>query len=465
MKPFVNATTETFQEPPIITVQTPPLNFAAPEQENPNTTVTSEPDNQPTPQNDEKSQYEPYIPQNTSELQNPPSEQCDDIPSDDQEHHIPTSPAHTETFDNNSLPSSPLIFGPNYKPLTIDELNLLVDFALPILEALLKADINVDDDIITTSKNPFDELRKIKIIPLKRKKPEPTIPFNRNQPFFNPNSEPNLELLDNVISIRLKKFKGMEEDVLIFPSDVDAKIRELENKFSQSLRLLGDYVKSRIQGRGMNALSQIMDVAERSHALRLTFFNHEEECQRLELLADVNESIRTSLEAAKRLAEEEAAYVSRVFDAEQARIAAEAETKRLAEQEALKVLVERAARIAEVETQKLLEAQEMGPQQGEDTIMRDQILDERASDRGKHIVIDTTPPTSPVRLSRDSGSSSIPPAVQTALDEIKEEMKNEIDELRADMRSDMNASTEATNKKLDEMMDFLKNLASQIHKP
>ncbi|KAK2403463.1 hypothetical protein QL285_052897 [Trifolium repens] len=49
---FVNATTETFQEPPIITVQTPPLNFAAPEQENPNTTIAS--------QNDEISQPEPH---------------------------------------------------------------------------------------------------------------------------------------------------------------------------------------------------------------------------------------------------------------------------------------------------------------------------------------------------------------------------------------------------------------------
>ncbi|KAK2380176.1 hypothetical protein QL285_067898 [Trifolium repens] len=215
----------------------------------------------------------------------------------------------------------------------------------------------------------------------------------------------------------------------------------------------------------MTAVTEIMDAAERSHAPRLTFFNYEEECQRLELQVAVNESIRTSLEAAKRLTTEEIAYVSRVFDAEQARIAAEAETKRLAEQEALRMLVERATRIAEVETQKLREAQEMGPQQGEDTIMLDQMLDEQVSDRGKHLVIDTTPPTSPVRLTRDSGSSYIPPAVQTALDEIKEEMKNEIDELRADMRYDMNASTEAINKKLDEMMDFLKNLASQMRKP
>ncbi|KAK2382302.1 hypothetical protein QL285_069847 [Trifolium repens] len=460
---FLNVTAETpkpvVQEPPTITVQTPPPHVVAPEQENPNTTITSEP-KIPPPQNDETSQLKPHTP--------PPSDQCDDITTNNQEHHISTSPTLSENLDN-TLPSSPLSYGPNYKPLTIDELNLPTDFALPILEDLLKAEINVDDDIITTSKNPFDEIRKIKIIPLKRKRPEPTIPFNRNQPFFNPNSEPNLELLDNAISISLKKFKGMEEEVLIFPSDIDAKVRELENEFRQSLRLLGGYVKSKIQGRGMEALS---------HALRLTFFNHEEERQRLELLAAVNESIRISLEAAKRLAEEEVVYSRRVYDAEQARIAAESETKRLAEQEALRMLVERATRIAEVETQKLREAQEMGPHQGEDTIMHDQNLDEQASDKGKNTVVDTTPPSSPVRTFRDSGSPScaIPPAVQIALDEmksevknelleIKEDMKNEMDELRADMRTDMNASTAATNKKLDEMMDFLKSLASQMKKP
>ena len=105
----------------------------------------------------------------------------------------------------------------------------------------------------------------------------------------------------------------------------------------------------------------------------------------------------------------------------------------------------------------------MGPHQGEDTIMHDQNLDEQASDRGKHVVVDTTPPNSPVRLFRDSGSPScaIPPAVQIALDEMKNELKNEIDELRADM----NAAGEATHKKIDEMMLFLQKLASQLPKP
>jgi hypothetical protein len=70
----------------------------------------------------------------------------------------------------------------------------------------------------------------------------------------------------------------MEEEVLIFPSYIDGKIRELEEKFSQSLKLRGDYMKSKIQGRGINALNQIMHAEEVSHALKLTNFNHEEEC-------------------------------------------------------------------------------------------------------------------------------------------------------------------------------------------
>ncbi|KAK2403177.1 hypothetical protein QL285_052638 [Trifolium repens] len=356
----------------------------------------------------------------------------------------PSTPEPTP--EPQTQPSEP-IYGPSYKPLTIDELSLPTDFALPILEDLLKAEINVNDDLITTLKDPFDEIRKIKIIPLKRKRPEPTIPFNKNQPFFNHNSEPNLELLDNVISISLKKFKSMEEEVLIFPSDVDAKIRELEQKFSQSLRLLGGYVKRKIKGRGMEVLSQIMSAADRSHALRLTFFNHEEECQRLAFLAAVNESIRRSL------------------DAEQARIAAEMERQRLAEQEAFKLLVDRAVHIAVIETNKIIENQGAA----EDIVMNDQNLSEPDSDKGKAPVVASSPPRSPPVLVQGSSSSVIPSAMQEALDVIKndlrEELRNEMDEFRADIREDLNRSGEATNKKIDTMMELLLKLTQQQPKP
>ncbi|KAK2356496.1 hypothetical protein QL285_093825 [Trifolium repens] len=341
--------------------------------------------------------------------------------------------------------SSEPIYDLVYKPLTIEELCLPIDFALPILEDLLKAEINVDDDIITI--DPFDKIKRIKIIPLKRKRPEPTIPFNRNQPFFNYNSEPNLELLESAINISLRNFKSMEEEVLIFPSDIDAKIRELEEKFSQSLRLLGGYVKRRIEGRGMEALSQIMNAAERSHALRLTFFNHEEECQRLAFLAAVNESMKRSL------------------DEEQAKIAAEMERQRLAEQEAFKLLVDRAVHIAVIETNKIIENQGAA----EDFVMNDQNLSEPDSDKGKAPIVASSPPRSPPVLVQGSSSSAIPSVMQEALDVIKndlrDELRNEMDEFRADIREDMNRSGEATNKKIDAMMELLLKLTQQQPKP
>ncbi|WJX72781.1 NADH:ubiquinone reductase (H(+)-translocating) [Trifolium repens] len=341
--------------------------------------------------------------------------------------------------------SSEPIYDPVYKPLTIEELCLPIDFALPILEDLLKAEINVDDDIITI--DPFDKIKRIKIIPLKRKRPEPTIPFNRNQPFFNYNSEPNLELLESAINISLRNFKSMEEEVLIFPSDIDAKIRELEEKFSQSLRLLGGYVKRRIEGRGMEALSQIMNAAERSHALRLTFFNHEEECQRLAFLAAVNESMKRSL------------------DEEQAKIAAEMERQRLVVQEAFKLLVDRAVHIAVIETNKIIENQGAA----EDFVMNDQNLSEPDSDKGKASIVASSPPRSPPVLVQGSSSSAIPSVMQEALDVIKndlrDELRNEMDEFRADIREDMNRSGEATNKKIDAMMELLLKLTQQQPKP
>jgi hypothetical protein len=119
---------------------------------------------------------------------------------------------------------------------------------------------------------------------LKRKKPEPTSPFDPTKPFFNPLSEPNLELLDIASSLRLKRLKKMDEQVLIFPSDVDSEIREMERLFSESLRLLGDQVKSKIQGRGMAAVRTLIDIAESSSAPRLTFYNHEKELERLAAL-------------------------------------------------------------------------------------------------------------------------------------------------------------------------------------
>jgi hypothetical protein len=147
--------------------------------------------------------------------------------------------------------------------------------------------IDIDDEpnSLSLSQNQNIDLSKIRIIPLKRKRP--TIPFNKDHPFFNPISEPNLELIDIAISISLKRLKSMEKETLVFPSDVDAEIRDMESKFSETLILLGNHVKERIKGKGMDAISHIMASANHSQAPRLTFYNHEAELKRLELLAAI----------------------------------------------------------------------------------------------------------------------------------------------------------------------------------
>ena len=101
----------------------------------------------------------------------------------------------------------------------------------------------------------------------------------------------------------------MDEKILVFPSDVDAQIREMEYLFSQSLRVLGDHVKSKMKGRGMAVVRMVMDIAECSRSPRLTFYNHEEELERLAALdAELKKLSRSACEAADRLAREEADY-------------------------------------------------------------------------------------------------------------------------------------------------------------
>ncbi|KAK2402886.1 hypothetical protein QL285_052372 [Trifolium repens] len=330
---------------------------------------------------------------------------------------------------------------PLNKPLVLEEVLELYQHLTKAEHQIFKDSINLDDDIIPPN------LSKIKIIELKRKEPEPTIPFDPSLPFFNSDSEPNLELLNNAIGIRLKRFKQREEEALIFPSDMDADVRELEYLFGKSLRILSTHLKDKIKGRGANTVQELFEIVEKLNAPRLTSFNHEEECQRLAFLAAVNESITRSL------------------DDEQARITAEMERQRLAEQEAFKLLVDRAVHIAVIETNKIIENQGAA----EDIVMNDQNLSEPDSDKGKAPIVASSPPRSPPVLVQGSSSSAIPSVMQEALDVIKhdlrEELRNEMDEFRADIREDMNRSGEATNKKIDAMMELLLKLTQQQPKP
>jgi hypothetical protein len=53
----------------------------------------------------------------------------------------------------------------------------------------------------------------------------------------------------------------MKEEALVFPSDVDAEARKIEEKFRESLHLLAGYVKDNIKGKGMGVVRSVMDKA------------------------------------------------------------------------------------------------------------------------------------------------------------------------------------------------------------
>ncbi|KAK2444738.1 hypothetical protein QL285_015742 [Trifolium repens] len=464
--PFTNTTADQVtQEPPVTqSFQTPPPSLDHISQVNPPTFTHVK--DEPIAHSEAQQESSHQSPNNVMTEQQPPS-----------------PPPECYTSESSSAPSPQPVFDPLNKPLVLEEVLELYQHISKAEAQIFKDTFNVDDDIIPPN------LSKIKIINLKRKQPEPTIPFDPSIPFFNSDSEPNLELLHNAIGIRLKRFKQREEEAFIFPSDLDADVREIEYLFSQSLQILSTHLKNKTKDRGMNTARELFEIAERSCAPRLTFYNHEEECARLAALdAKIKKLARSACETAEKLISEEGVYELTTkqawIAAEQAR-ADEAEYKRLAEQEALKVMISMGTHIATVETNKILADQviaeniqmlELLQHEQEDADMVDKSPMAEVSGKGKEPIVDQTPPASP-KIEKGSASSEIPPAVQQALDSIRtelaEDIKNEIDELRIDLRTDLRADLRAditaseinTRQRMDAMMETLLKAIAEIKKP
>ncbi|WJX57373.1 NADH:ubiquinone reductase (H(+)-translocating) [Trifolium repens] len=435
------------QEPPVTqSIQTPPPSLDHISQVNPPTF---------TPVQDESIAH-------SEAQQESPHQSPNNVMTEQQP---PSPPPELYTDESSPAPSPQPVYGPLNKPLSLEEVLELYQHISKAEAQFFKDSINVDDDIIPPN------LNKIKIINLKRKQPESTIPFDPSIPFFNSDSEPNLELLHNAIGIRLKRFKQREEEALIFPSDLDADVREMEYLFSQSLQILNTHLKNKTKGMGMNTARELFEIAERLSAPRLTFYNHEEECARLAALeAEIKKLARSACETAEKLISEEGTYElateQALIAAEQKR-AAEAEHKRLAEQEALNLLVDRVVHIATFEINKLNEnqaAEQDVDMLDQNLIREDNDMDiNEDSDKGKKPIIDPTPSHSPMKIA--STSSAIPPAVQDALDSIRTELANEIDELRVDVRTDVNAAVETVHKRMDDMMLTLLKAIADVKKP
>ncbi|KAK2419068.1 hypothetical protein QL285_041202 [Trifolium repens] len=405
-------TDQTIQEPPVVqSIQTPPPSLDHISQVNPPTF---------TPVQDESIAH-------SEEQQKSPHPSPINVIETEQS---PLPPPEIYSTESSPSHSPPPVYCPLNKPLVLEEVLEIFKNITEAEHQMFKDSINLDDDIIPPN------LSKIKIINLKRKQPEPTIPFDPSLPFFNSDSEPNLELLHNAIGIRLKRFKQREEEALIFPSDIDADVRELEYLFGKSLRILSTHLKDKIKGRGANTVRELFEIVEKLNAPRLTSYNH------------VKEQARIAAE-------------------EEEKRQAEIEHKRLAEQEALKLLVDRAVHIATFETNKINENQAAE----QDVVMLDQNLIREDtdinedSDKGKKPVFVPTPSHSPMKIDIASTSSAIPPAVQDALDNLRTDMANEIDELRVDMRNDVNSAVETIHKRMDDMMLTLLKAIADVKKP
>ncbi|KAK2416245.1 hypothetical protein QL285_038658 [Trifolium repens] len=405
-------TDQTIQEPPVVqSIQTPPPSLDHISQVNPPTF---------TPVQDESIAH-------SEEQQKSPHPSPINVIETEQS---PLPPPEIYSTESSPSHSPPPVYCPLNKPLVLEEVLEIFKNITEAEHQMFKDSINLDDDIIPPN------LSKIKIINLKRKQPEPTIPFDPSLPFFNSDSEPNLELLHNAIGIRLKRFKQREEEALIFPSDIDADVRELEYLFGKSLRILSTHLKDKIKGRGANTVRELFEIVEKLNAPRLTSYNH------------VKEQARIAAE-------------------EEEKRQAEIEHKRLAEQEALKLLVDRAVHIATFETNKINENQaaEQDVAMLDQNLIREDTDINEDSDKGKKPIFVPTPSHSPMKIDIASTSSAIPPAVQDALDNLRTDMANEIDELRVDMRNDVNSAVETVHKRMDDMMLTLLKAIADVKKP
>ncbi|MCI49237.1 hypothetical protein A2U01_0070481, partial [Trifolium medium] len=68
----------------------------------------------------------------------------------------------------------------------------------------------------------------------------------------------------------------MENDFLVFPSDVsaEAEAEALKAKFGNAMDRLAQIIQNKVEGRGMEAIKMMMETVERSKVKRLTLTPH-----------------------------------------------------------------------------------------------------------------------------------------------------------------------------------------------
>ncbi|MCI32817.1 hypothetical protein A2U01_0054031 [Trifolium medium] len=92
-------------------------------------------------------------------------------------------------------------------------------------------------------------LNKIKIQTKTKTKPEKQLkPIFSHPYYYLVDTEPDLELLQKQICNDFRKLSAMENDFLVFPSDVAAEAEAMKAKFGHAVDRLTQFVQKRVEG-------------------------------------------------------------------------------------------------------------------------------------------------------------------------------------------------------------------------
>ncbi|WJX45678.1 hypothetical protein P8452_32540 [Trifolium repens] len=114
----------------------------------------------------------------------------------------------------------------------------------------------------------------------------------------------------------------------------------------------------------------------------------------------------------------------------------------------------------------MVEEQAIEHTQDQDTIMANQDTPAQTSDRGKSVVVETTPSASPVRPLLEFGipSTTITHEMRTVFDGMQAQI-NQSQEGMQSQQSDLaeiKADNKAKDEKMDHILSFLKELAERL---
>ncbi|MCH94930.1 hypothetical protein A2U01_0015901, partial [Trifolium medium] len=203
------------------------------------------------------------------------------------------------------------------QPLTLDELVMSSNIVNHVLEKMTFDSIQVDEYVNLVHRRDLRSLRS-------KRKPKSLKPLYNKPYTFIQNSIPNPELLKNQIYNDFRSLSSMEDDLLVFPSDVSAEVEAIKAKFGDAIESYGKMIQKKIEGKGMEVVRTIMKSVEEADTKLLTMKPHFEPEEQFVLRAFEKE-----LAAGIQLFEEEMkAEDEKKLEKEQKRIEAEEAAKR-----------------------------------------------------------------------------------------------------------------------------------------